>query len=75
MAPGQAETDLWFGTCPALSDPSLTDAALRHHYYGLQIGATHLGWNAWAGGHDLSRAVAAPSAEMFDRGPLRPEAA
>ncbi len=73
MAPGQAETDLWFGSCPALSDASLTDAALRNHYHELQIGATHLGWNAWAGGHDLSRAVAAHSAEMFDAVHFDPE--
>jgi len=45
------------------------DAALRHHCYELHIGATHLGWNAWAGDEPALRAVAARTEEVLARGP------
>lgn len=71
---GIAEADLWTRVmaAPSFSDESLTDAALRHHCYELRIGATHLGWNAWTGDRDALRAVAAHTAAVLERGPLRP---
>lgn len=73
---GSGGADLWTRVmaAPSSSDGSLTDAALRHHCYELQIGATRLGWNAWTGDHDALRAVAAHTAEVLAHGPLRPGA-
>jgi aminoglycoside phosphotransferase (APT) family kinase protein len=71
--PGIAATDVWGRV---LSDPSmaagegLADAAERHHCYELQIGTTHLGWNAWIGDHAGLRAVAAHTTMVLERGPL-----
>ena len=70
--PGIAEADLWNRVLASLSphDEALTDAALRHHCYELQIGATHLGWHAWTGDEDGLRSVAAHTATVLERGPL-----
>jgi aminoglycoside phosphotransferase (APT) family kinase protein len=48
----------------------LTDAAARHHCYELQVGASHLAWNAWTGDDRELRAVAARTAHLLERGPL-----
>lgn len=54
----------------AQADPmALVDAAIRHHCYELQIGATHLGWHAWTGDADALEAVAAHTAMLLERGP------
>jgi aminoglycoside phosphotransferase (APT) family kinase protein len=70
--PGIAALDLWIRTVnsPSLSEEALDDAALRHHCYELQIGASHLGWHAWTGDHNELRAVAAHTAQVLARGPL-----
>jgi hypothetical protein len=52
-------------------DPgALADAPQRHHCYELQIGATHLAWNAWAGDEAGLRRVAAHTEMLLERGPL-----
>jgi aminoglycoside phosphotransferase (APT) family kinase protein len=54
------------------ADPQALDrAAQRHHCYELHIGATHLGWHAWTGERDALDAVAAQTAKVLERGPLR----
>lgn len=70
--PGIAALDLWTRTLnsPSLSKDALKDAGLRHHCYELQIGASHLGWNAWTGNHDELQAVAAHISHVLSRGPL-----
>lgn len=70
--PGIAAMDLWTRTlnAPSLPHDALTGAALRHHCYELQIGATHLGWNAWTGNHDELQAVAAHTEHVLSRGAL-----
>jgi aminoglycoside phosphotransferase (APT) family kinase protein len=70
--PGIAALDLFARTTAAVGLPrgALVDAALRHHCYELQIGARHLGWNAWTGDDDSLRGVAARLAEVLERGPL-----
>lgn len=70
--PGIAAVDLWNRTVnsPTLSDRALADAALRHYCYELQIGASHLGWNAWTGNENELQAVAAHTASVLARGPL-----
>jgi hypothetical protein len=52
-----------------LDAADLEDAALRHHCYELQIGASHFGWNVWRGDQDTLRAVADRTAEILERGP------
>ena len=70
--PGIAAIGVWEAT---VSDPSLrggdalVDAAVRHHCYELQIGASHLGWHAWTGQRDSLRAVAERTAMILERGP------
>jgi hypothetical protein len=49
---------------------ALADAPHRHHCYELQIGATHLAWNAWVGDEAGLRWVAAHTAMLLERGPL-----
>lgn len=70
--PGIGAIDLWARVLgdPSLTDDDLADAAVRHHCYELQIGASHLGWNAWCGNEDDLRAVAAHTAAVLERGPL-----
>ncbi len=70
--PGIARIDVWQRACqaPDLSVDDLTDAAVRHRCYELQIGASHLGWYAWTGDDAGLRAVADRLAELLERGPL-----
>ena len=70
--PGIEAVDLWPRVFDdrSLADGDLTDAAVRHHCYELQIGASHLGWNAWCGNDEDLRAVAAHTAAVLERGPL-----
>lgn len=70
--PGIAAVDLWNRTMnsPSLSADALEGASLRHHCYELQIGASHLGWNAWTGDQGALRSVAAHTAHVLTRGPL-----
>jgi aminoglycoside phosphotransferase (APT) family kinase protein len=60
----------------ANADPAaLVDAATRHHCYELEIGASHLAWNAWTGDAAALRDVAARTADILERGPLAAAAA
>jgi aminoglycoside phosphotransferase (APT) family kinase protein len=70
--PGIAALDLMTRTVnsPSLSDHALEGAASRHHCYELQIGASHLGWNAWTRNRDELRKVAAYTTHVLARGPL-----
>lgn len=70
--PGIAAADVWtrVTASPSLPHGALVDAALRHHCYEFQIGATHLGWNAWTGDEDELRSVAAHIETVLERGPL-----
>lgn len=75
--PGIAATDVWtrvaedVAAAPPTDDPDvLVDAAVRHHCYELQIGASHLGWYAWTGDDAGLRAVAAHTALVLERGPV-----
>lgn len=70
--PGIAAVDLWHRTLSAsdLSDTDLQDAPMRHHCYELQIGASHLGWNAWTGNKKELMAVAAVLERTLEAGPL-----
>ena len=58
--PGIAASDIWNRTlaAPDLTQADLEDAALRHLCYELQIGASHLGWNAWIDNQKDLEAVA-----------------
>lgn len=49
--PGIAAANVWNRTlsAPDLTSADLEQASLRHHCYELQIGTSHLGWNAWTG--------------------------
>ncbi len=69
--PGIAALDLWRAGQSAtdLSSVDLGDVAARHHCYELQIGASHLAWNAWTGDHQELRAVSAHLTEILERGP------
>ncbi len=71
--PGIAAIDLWNRTItsPTFAPDALVDAAVRHHCYELQIGATHLAWSAWTGDHQTSRDVARRTEEVLSRGPSR----
>ena len=70
--PGIAAANLWDRVLasPSLAGEALADASLRHHCYELQIGATHLGWNAWTGDEHEMRSVAAHTASVLARGPF-----
>lgn len=72
--PGIAAIDLWRQTwaAPDLTPTDLVDAAMRHHCYELNIGCTHLGWNAWTSNTDELRAVASRLTHVLERGPLLP---
>lgn len=74
--PGIAAADIWTrmmtSSSPAQHGDGLADAAIRHHCYELQIGATHLGWSAWTGDEKSLRAVAEHTALVLERGPLHP---
>jgi aminoglycoside phosphotransferase (APT) family kinase protein len=70
--PGIAAADIWNRTteAPDLTEADLLNAALRHHCYELQIGASHLGWNAWTGNQEELEAVARALECTLARGPL-----
>ena len=70
--PGIAAADVWHRTIAAhdLTEADLVNAALRHHCYELQIGATHLGWNAWTGNQNDLEAVAHALERTLAKGPL-----
>jgi aminoglycoside phosphotransferase (APT) family kinase protein len=67
--PGIAAVDAWSRTLKSAPPADLVDAPVRHHCYELQIGASHLGWNAWTGNTDELRRTAARTAEVLERGP------
>jgi aminoglycoside phosphotransferase (APT) family kinase protein len=73
--PGIAAADVWPRVLRAdwaRAEPgALADAAVRHHCYELAIGASHLGWYVYTGDAALLREVAARTAEVLERGPLR----
>ncbi len=58
--PGIAAANIWQRTmtAPDLTPDDLENAALRHHCYELQIGASHLGWNVWTNNQKDLEAVA-----------------
>lgn len=64
--------DLWGRTFAAssLAPSALGDAALRHHCYELQIGASHLGWHAWTRDAPELAHVARRLGHILERGPL-----
>lgn len=70
--PGIGAADLWQRTLhsPDLNATDLTDAALRHHCYELQIAASHMGWYVWTENADELSAVAARAESILARGPL-----
>jgi len=70
--PGIEAADLWTRVLadPSIPPETLADASQRHHCYELQIGATHLGWNAWVDDQDGLRDVASHTAHVLERGPL-----
>lgn len=70
--PGIEAVGVWSRTLAgAPDDPvAFVDAAVRHHCYELQIGATHLGWYAWTGDGAGLRAAAARTSGVLERGPL-----
>ena len=72
--PGIAAADVWRGVTTsswANADPTdLVDAAVRHHCYELQIGASHLGWYAWTEDDAALRVLAKQLAMLLERGPL-----
>ena len=70
--PGIAASDIWNRTMVAqdLTEADLVNASLRHHCYELQIGASHLGWNAWTGNQEDLDAVARALERTLAKGPL-----
>ncbi len=70
--PGIAAANVWQRTiaAPDLSKADLINAPLRHHCYELQIGTTHLGWNAWTGNQEELEAVASVLERTLETGPL-----
>ncbi|CAN5826847.1 hypothetical protein BH24ACT3_BH24ACT3_00490 [soil metagenome] len=70
--PGVGALDLWRRTVcdPSLPEDALEDAPERHHCYELQIGASHLGWNAWTGDQEALQSVAAHTTSILSRGPM-----
>jgi aminoglycoside phosphotransferase (APT) family kinase protein len=70
--PGIAASDIWNRTikAPDLDEADLENASLRHHCYELQIGASHLGWNAWVGNQKDLEAVARLLEHKLEDGPL-----
>ena len=73
--PGIAAADPWNRICrePSIRDDAdaWADAAVRHHCYELQIGITHLSWNARIRNCQALQEVADRLAAVLERGPLR----
>jgi aminoglycoside phosphotransferase (APT) family kinase protein len=74
VAPGIAAVDVLGRVLRAdwaRADPStLADAAVRHHCYELQIGATHLGWYVWTGDEEALERTAGHTEAILERGPV-----
>lgn len=72
--PGIAASNIWPRTldAPDLTAADLENAALRHHCYELQIGTSHLGWNAWVDNQNDLEAVARLLQQRLETGPLPP---
>jgi aminoglycoside phosphotransferase (APT) family kinase protein len=70
--PGIAAADIWNRTlaAPDLTAADLEHASVRHHCFELQIGASHLGWNAWTGNQKELKAVANALERTLANGPL-----
>ena len=70
--PGVASAEPWEATVTAtdLTEADLTDAAVRHHCYELQIGASHFGWYLWTQDKENLRKAAMQAAQILERGPL-----
>ena len=66
--PGVAALDLLDRTLasPDLTPADLVDAEVRHTAYMLQIGAQHLGWNAWRGDEAILRDVMARTEQVLE---------
>ncbi|MBK7896271.1 MAG: aminoglycoside phosphotransferase family protein [Anaerolineaceae bacterium] len=71
--PGIAAANIWQRTlsAPDLTPADLENAALRHHCYELQIGASHLGWNVWTNNQKELEAVAKKLERSLKKGPMR----
>jgi hypothetical protein len=69
--PGIAALDLYERTlaAPDLGTADLEDAEHRHAAYMLQIGAHHLGWNAWTGDEATLRDVMARTEQVLEAAP------
>ena len=69
--PGVGALDLFSRTlaAPDLTPADLEDADARHSAYMLQIGAQHLGWNAWTGDEDTLREVMARTEWVLESAP------
>ena len=69
--PGIEALDLYRRTLIArdLAPADLEDAELRHTAYMLQIGAHHLGWNAWTGDVATLHDVMARTEEVLESAP------
>lgn len=66
-----AASDIWNRTLSAndLTTDDLSNASLRHHCYELQIGASHLGWNAWVGNQKELEVLAQVLERKLAKGP------
>lgn len=67
--PGIAAIDPWARWCRRPEATAEPDAAVRHHCYELQIGASHLGWYAWTDDAANLRAAADHLEQIVERGP------
>jgi aminoglycoside phosphotransferase (APT) family kinase protein len=66
---GIGALDLWDRVVPALPGPETVDAAVRHHVYELQIGASHLGWYATLDDQENLGWTRRQLDELLERGP------
>ena len=68
---GIGALDLWAASSPTLSASEAVDAAVRHHVYELQIGASHVGWYVTLGDTENLRWTLRQLDELLERGPHR----
>ena len=66
---GIGALELWDRVAPTLPAPETVDAAVRHHVYELQIGASHLGWYATLGDQGNLGWTRRQLDELLERGP------